>query len=242
MTDQFADDAGEVGLPHHEHRDVTGGWLRPAVFGAMDGLVSNVGLIAGMAGGSDSPKTVALAGAAGLVAGAFSMGAGEYVSVRSQAELAAAEIERERLELERRPGAEAAELEAVFVRQGVDADTARRVVEQLSRDPETALEVHTLIELGVTPRELPSATLAAGSSFLAFAFGALIPLLPYLLGYDSIALAIGLTVVSLFACGALVSRVTSRTWWFSGLRQAAIGAAAAGLTYLLGQFVGSGLG
>jgi VIT1/CCC1 family predicted Fe2+/Mn2+ transporter len=232
----------------HEHRDVNGGWLRPVVFGAMDGLVSNIGLIAGVAGGTgaagsaDATQAVALAGLAGLLAGAFSMGAGEYVSVKSQAELAAAEMEVERRALQRIPEAEAAELEAVFTSRGVDPETARRVVEQLSADPETALEVHTLTELGVTPDAVPSATLAAGSSFLSFAVGALIPLVPYLLGVDSLLLAVAVTVSSLFVCGALVSRVTSRSWWFSGIRQAAIGAAAAGVTYLLGQAVGTGLG
>src|SRR5215210_2014806 len=119
----------------HEHADVTGGWLRPAVFGASDGLVSNFALIAGVAGGTTNSEIVLLAGMAGLVAGAFSMAAGEYVSVRSQAEHAAAEIETERNEIEKRPLAEERELAAMYVAKGLDAGLARQVASQLSRDP-----------------------------------------------------------------------------------------------------------
>jgi VIT1/CCC1 family predicted Fe2+/Mn2+ transporter len=228
---------------HHDHRDVQGGWLRPAVFGAMDGLVSNAALMAGVAGGSSgNTSAVALAGLAGLAAGAFSMAAGEYVSVRSQAELAAAEIEVERRELLARPEAEAAELVELYVGRGLPRPLAEQVVAELSKDPATALAIHTREEIGIDPHDLPSPFVAAGSSFLAFALGALIPLLPYLLGIDSLALSQALAVVSLFICGALVSRVTTRSWWFSGARQAAIGVAAGLVTYGLGSLVGTGLG
>jgi VIT1/CCC1 family predicted Fe2+/Mn2+ transporter len=227
---------------HHDHRDVTGGWLRPTVFGAMDGLVSNAALMAGVAGGAQSSTTIVLAGLAGLAAGAFSMAAGEYISVRSQAEMAAAEIEIERAEIAARPEAEAAELVALYVARGVPRPLATKVVEEISKDPEMALEVHTREEIGLHPQDLPSPWIAAGSSFASFAVGALIPVLPYLLGLDSLLVSQGLAVVSLFVCGALVSRVTTRTWWYSGLRQAAIGAVAGLLTFGLGSLVGTGLG
>ncbi|WP_242887208.1 VIT1/CCC1 transporter family protein [Actinomadura litoris] len=224
---------------HHQHRDVSGGWLRPAVFGAMDGLVSNFALIAGMAGGQGGQKVVLLAGLAGLAAGAFSMAAGEYVSVASQSELAQAEIEVERLELARHPAAEERELAEVFEARGVDPATAAEVARQLSRDPDEALEVHTREELGVTPGDLPSPVLAAGSSFLSFAVGALLPVLPYLLGASSLWPAAVLAALGLFCAGALVSRVTSRAWWYGGLRQLAFGGAAAAITYGVGALIGA---
>ncbi|WP_218566674.1 VIT1/CCC1 transporter family protein [Vallicoccus soli] len=227
---------------HHEHRDVTGGWLRPAVFGAMDGLVSNAALIAGVAGGGAAPRTVVLAGVAGLASGAFSMAAGEYTSVASQRELTRAELDVERRELLRNPEAERAELAAVYVARGVDPDLADRVAAQLSRDPEQALEVHAREELGVDPGDLPSPALAAGSSFASFALGALVPLLPYLLGARALALAVAAALAGLFLCGAVVGRITARPWWWTGGRQLVLGALAAGLSWLLGGLVGAGLG
>ncbi|GLW22382.1 MULTISPECIES: VIT1/CCC1 transporter family protein [Microbispora] len=225
---------------HHQHRDVTGGWLRPAVFGAMDGLVSNFALIAGVAGGTAETRIIALAGIAGLAAGAFSMAGGEYVSVASQRELAEAEIDVERRELERHPEAEEAELAQMYVQRGVDPETAREVARQISRDPEEALAVHTRAELGVDPGDLPSPLLAAGSSFLSFAFGALVPLLPYLIGARSLWISAAASMVALFVAGAVVSRVTARSWWFSGLRQLVVGAVAAALTWGLGSLIGTG--
>ncbi|NKZ07493.1 VIT1/CCC1 transporter family protein [Actinomadura latina] len=230
---------GVVPEHHHQHRDVTGGWLRPAVFGAMDGLVSNFALIAGVAGGRADQKVVLLAGLAGLAAGAFSMAAGEYISVASQAELAEAEIEVERLELARHPVAEERELAEVFEARGVDPETAAEVARQLSRDPDEALEVHTREELGVTPGDLPSPVLAAGSSFLSFAVGAVLPVLPYLLGATSLWPAAIVAALGLFLAGALVSRITARPWWFGGARQLLFGTAAAGITYGVGALIGS---
>jgi VIT1/CCC1 family predicted Fe2+/Mn2+ transporter len=226
----------------HEHRDVTGGWLRPSVFGAMDGLVSNFALIAGVAGGGVSPSTVVLAGLAGLAAGAFSMAAGEYTSVASQSELAMAEIESERRELAENPGGEAAELAQTYVRRGVEPELAREVARQIARNHEVALEVHAREELGLTPQDLPSPLLAAGSSFASFAVGALLPVLPYLLGATSLIPALIVSLVGLFAAGAVVARVTARSWWYSGTRQLLLGAAAAALTYLVGALVGTGVG
>ena len=232
--------------PADHHRDVTGGWLRPAVFGARDGLVSNFALMAGVAGGTAAAgggrAPVVLAGLAGLAAGAFSMAAGEYTSVASQAELAEREFENERLELDRNADGEAKELAEIWVRRGVDLELAEEVARQLGRNPEAALEVHAREELGLAPGELPNPWLAAASSFLAFAVGAMIPLLPYVFGAQTLVAAATLSVVGLFAAGVLVSRVTARSWWFSGLRQLAVGVLAAAVTFGVGHLVGTSLG
>ncbi|WP_377274380.1 VIT1/CCC1 transporter family protein [Peterkaempfera sp. SMS 1(5)a] len=226
----------------HSHRDVNGGWLRPAVFGAMDGLVSNVALMTGVVGGDASRTTVVLAGLAGLAAGAFSMAAGEYTSVASQRELVEAELEVERRELRHNPHDELAELAELYVARGVEPALAAEVARQLSADPERALEIHAREELGVDPNDLPSPLLAAVSSFVAFALGALLPLLPYLLGASSLLPALAVALLGLFVCGAVVSRVTARSWWYSGLRQLLLGGSAAGVTFLLGRLIGSGIG
>lgn len=229
----------EIERVEHEHRDVAGGWLRPAVFGASDGLVSNFALIAGVTGGSDDTNVVLLAGLAGLAAGAFSMAAGEYVSVRSQAEQSQSEIEIERLELERRPRAEERELAEMYVSKGLDPDLAQEVARQLSRDPQTALDVHVREELGINAADLPSARLAATSSFVAFAVGAAVPVLPYLFGAQGVLPSLVLTLIGLFLCGAFVTRLTPRPWWYGGARQMLIGAAAAAVTYGIGTAVGT---
>ncbi|MGQ4515981.1 VIT1/CCC1 transporter family protein [Streptomyces sp. DW26H14] len=226
---------------NHTHRDVTGGWLRPAVFGAMDGLVSNLALMTGVAGGAVSTHTVVITGLAGLAAGAFSMAAGEYTSVASQRELVEAELAVERAELRRNPGDELDELAALYVSRGVQPGLARQVAEQLSADPEQALEIHAREELGIDPEDLPSPTVAALSSFGSFALGALLPVLPFLLGAASLWPSVLLALAGLFACGALVARVTARSWWFSGVRQLALGGAAAALTYGLGAVLGASL-
>ena len=232
--------------PADHHRDVTGGWLRPAVFGAMDGLVSNFALMAGVAGAAAATgagqKSVLLAGLAGLAAGAFSMAAGEYVSVASQAELAEQEFENERIELRRNAEGEAKELAQIWVRRGVDLELAEKVAEQLGRNPEAALEVHAREELGLAPGELPNPWVAASSSFLAFALGALIPLLPFMFGATNLIPAAVLSVIGLFAAGAVVSRVTARNWLFSGTRQLVVGVLAAAVTYGFGHLVGSVVG
>ncbi len=225
----------------HEHSDVTGGWLRPAVFGASDGLVSNFALIAGVTGGSSDSKTVLLAGLAGLAAGAFSMAAGEWISVRSQAEQAEAEIELERREIARNPGGEQIELAQMYVVKGLEPELAREVARQLSRDPDTALDVHVREELGIDLDSLPSAWLAAGSSFVAFALGAFLPVLPYLLGATTLAPALVLTLAGLFLCGAFVTRLTPRPWWYGGGRQVLVGVVAGAVTFAFGSLVGAGL-
>src|SRR4051794_16404782 len=227
---------------HHQHRDVTGGWLRAAVFGVMDGLVSTFALIAGVAGAGTAGRTVALAGFAGLVAGAFSMATGEYTSVATQTELTRAEIAVERTELDARPEAELAELTELYRTRGLDPDLARQVAEQLSRDPELTWRVHAREELGVDPDALPSPWIAAGSSFASFTVGGLLPLLPYLLGTDSLVAAAVLAAVGLFAAGALTARFTARPWIYTGLRQLLLGVAAATLTYWIGSAIGTGTG
>ena len=232
--------------PADHHRDVTGGWLRPAVFGAMDGLVSNFALMAGVAGGTAAAggdrAAVVLAGLAGLAAGAFSMAAGEYTSVASQSELAEQEFENERLELSRNAEGEAKELAQIWVRRGVDLELAEEVARQLGRNPEAALEVHAREELGLAPGELPNPWVAAGSSFLAFALGALIPLLPYMFGAQTLVISAVLSVIGLFVAGVLVSRVTARSWYFSGFRQLFVGVLAAVVTFGVGHLVGTSLG
>ncbi|AZM62840.1 MULTISPECIES: VIT1/CCC1 transporter family protein [unclassified Streptomyces] len=227
---------------NHTHRDVNGGWLRPAVFGAMDGLVSNLALMTGVAGGDVSRQTIILSGLAGLAAGAFSMAAGEYTSVASQRDLVEAELNVERRELRKYPKDEEAELAALYESRGVETGLAREVARQLSKDPEQALEIHAREELGIDPGELPSPTVAAVSSFGSFAVGALLPVLPYLLGASSLWPAVLVALLGLFLCGALVARVTARSWWYSGLRQLALGGAAAGVTYALGTFFGTAIG
>jgi vacuolar iron transporter family protein len=228
----------------HEHGDVTGGWLRPAVFGAMDGLVSNFALIAGVVGGTSGghSSAVVLAGLAGLAAGAFSMAAGEYTSVASQAEYTQAEIEVERREISLRPAAEEAELAQMYVERGISPELAAAMAAQIHLDPELAVEVHTREELGVDPDNLPSPMVAAGSSFVSFAVGALLPVLPYLLGAHTMLPALVISLLALFGCGALVSRVTTRSWWYGGLRQLLLGGVAAALTFLIGDLVGTAIG
>lgn len=224
---------------HHSHRDVTGGWLRPAVFGVMDGLVSNFALIAGVAGGNVAQHTVVLTGLAGLVAGAISMATGEYTSVASQSELARAEIQVEREEIEARPRAELNELAMMYEKRGVDSETARRVAEQLSSDPEQVWRVHAREELGIDPDDLPSPWTAAFSSLGSFTVGALIPVLPYLLGLNSLLVAAICAATGLFTAGVITSRFTSRKWWYSGLRQMLLGVFAAVVTFGVGKIIGT---
>ena len=180
----------------HRHRDVSGGWLRPTVFGTVDGLVTNASLIAGLGGGGVPAHTVVLTGVAALVAGAFSMGTGEYVSVTNQNELVHAEVAVERRMHARFPAAEQAELADTFCGYGADKETAARMAAAVSRDPDTALRVHTREELGVDPDSLPSAVVAGGSSLVAFSAGALLPLLPYLIGLAFLAATLAVTAVA----------------------------------------------
>jgi VIT1/CCC1 family predicted Fe2+/Mn2+ transporter len=223
----------------HQHRDVSGGWLRPAVFGAMDGLVTNVSLIAGVGAGGATPHVIVLTGLAGLAAGAFSMATGEYVSVSSQNELVAAEVRKERFELEHNPDAERSELAEMVELWGVTPELARAVAEQVSTHPESALGLHVREELGVDHGDLPSPVTAAAASLVTFAAGALIPLLPYLLGLPNLAVALGLAAVAAFLGGGMVARLTDRPFLRGAARQLLLGTVAAGITYLIGHLVGT---
>ena len=224
----------------HHHADVSGGWLRAATFGAMDGLVTNIALIAGVGGGGVGRHTLILTGVAGLVAGAISMGLGEYTSVRTQNEQVGAELDKELRELEVNPEGEADELVAMWTARGLPEPLARQVADVLKADPREALRVHAQEELGVVPDELPSPWTAAFSSLVCFAVGAVIPLLTYLIGFDSLIAALAVGGVGLFAAGVLVARFTGRGWVRSGLRQLLLGAFAAGVTYLIGVLIGVG--
>ena len=226
----------------HHHADVSGGALRAATFGAMDGLVTNIALIAGVGGGGAGRGTLVLTGVAGLVAGAISMAIGEYTSVRTQNEQVAAELAKELRELTVNPEGEADELVGMWVARGLPEPLARQVADVLKAHPDQALRVHAQEELGVVPDELPSPWTAAGSSFVCFAAGALIPLLTYLLGFDSLWLALAVGGLGLFTVGAVVGRFTARPWWKGGLRQLALGALAAAVTYGVGTLIGVSAG
>jgi VIT1/CCC1 family predicted Fe2+/Mn2+ transporter len=212
----------------------------------MDGLVSNFALITGVFAGSAAmthdTKPVILAGLAGLAAGAFSMAVGEYTSVASQSEFIQAQVDVERREIAQHNRIEQAELAERFVALGIEPDTAAQAAKSIHADPETALEIHSLTEFGVRPGNYPSPIVAAVSSLISFAIGALIPLLPLLLGVVTVLPTVAASLVALFVCGAVVTRITAKHWLFGGLRQLLLGAAAAGLTYVVGDLVGASLG
>lgn len=228
----------EVG---HTHADVSGGALRASVFGAMDGLVTNIALVAGVGAAGASPRFVVLTGLSGLVAGAFSMAMGEYTSVRTQNEQVDREWEKESEEIRQNPEAEEAELAEMLQEMGMSAGTAETASREIHSDVERAALVHVTQELGMDPRELPSPKVAAISSFIMFSIGAIVPLIPYLLGFTSLFAALGLGGVGLLVAGGLASLATVVPWWFSALRQLAFGTVAAGATYLVGMALGVGV-
>jgi VIT1/CCC1 family predicted Fe2+/Mn2+ transporter len=226
---------------HHAHRDVTGGWLRPATFGVMDGLVSNFSLVAGVVGGGASGQAVVLTGLAGLVAGACSMAAGEFTSVASQRDLMQAEIAIERRELAHNPDAELHELTKMYEGKGLGPELAAEAARQITAQPDIAWRVHVREELGVDPDDLPSPWLAAGSSFLAFAIGAVIPLLTFILGASGVLPALILSALGLMVTGGIVARLTARPSWTGASRQLLLGMLSAAITYGVGLLVGTGL-
>jgi vacuolar iron transporter family protein len=226
---------------HHGHRQVSGGWLRASVFGAMDGLVTNTSLIAGVGGGGASHTFLVVGGLAGLVAGAFSMAAGEWTSVHTQNAMVARELDSERYELLRRPEAEKAELAQMLVRHGLSEETARAAASEIAADADLALRFHAREELGIDPDALPSPRVAAGSSFLSFAVGAFIPLLPLLAGFTALWLTLVCAGVAAVAGGAFVSRLTNERPLRGALTQLAMVAAATGATYGLGHLIGGAL-
>ncbi len=226
------------------HRGMrAGGNLRAAVFGINDGLVSNMSLILGVAGADVGANTIVLSGIAGLLAGAFSMAAGEYVSVRSQREMYEHQIGLERNELAEYPEEEAEELALIYAARGMPKDQAIDLARRTIADPDKALDTLSREELGLNPDDLGSPWGAASSSFVSFAIGAGVPLVPFAFASGNKALlgAVGFTGVALFAIGAVISLFTGRSARRDGLRMLGIGAAAGGITFLIGKLMGVAL-
>lgn len=224
----------------HEHRDVTSGSARAAIFGISDGLVSNVGLILGVAGASVDPSVVRVAGLAGLIAGAISMGAGEYNSMRVQTELLQRELDLERRMLEKHPTAETVELAEIYQARGLPEEEARSLSEAVMQDPEVALATHAREELGIDPQQLGSPVGAAVSSFLAFSVGALVPLVPWFFGGGTAAIVTSLVLAAVVAVavGLATASFTGRSWLKTVARQLAFTIIPAGVTYAIGSLVG----
>jgi VIT1/CCC1 family predicted Fe2+/Mn2+ transporter/rubrerythrin len=225
------------------HRSARSGTLRATIFGVSDGLVSNLALVMGVAGASDQGGLILLAGVAGLLAGAFSMAAGEYISMQSQRELFERQIELERAELEAMPEEEERELAALYMAKGFTRGEADAIAARMFADPQHALDTLVREELGLDPDELGSPWGAAAGSFLAFGIGAAIPVFPYLVttGTTALVASLALSCVALFLVGAGVSLLTGRGLLFSGFRQLGIGVAAAAVTYAVGTVIGVGV-
>ena len=229
-------------MVEHHHRDLSGGLARAAVFGASDGLVSNVSLILGVAGADPGAGFVRLAGLAGLIAGAVSMAAGEYGSMKAQQELLERELEMERIELHRNPHVEMVELSQIYQSRGLDHDLSRELAERMMSDPERALETHAREELGIDPNALGSPIGAAVSSFVSFAAGALLPLLPWFFasGDRAILTSIVLGLVGAASMGVALAVFTEGSKLRLAARYAGIAAASAAITYAIGSAVGVG--
>lgn len=229
-------------IREHHHRNIQGGAARAAVFGMSDGLVSNVALVLGVAGGHPSADIVRLAGIVGLVGGAFSMAAGEYNSMRAQRELLERELELERTELDRRPEKERRELVQIYRSRGIDRQLAEKLATEMHRDPDLALETHAREELGIDPAELGSPIVAAATSFGTFAVGAVVPLVPWFLveGNSAIWSSVVLGLVACIAVGIGLSAFTGRSWVRTAARQLLVGVLAAGVPYVIGRAVGAG--
>ncbi|MFI5226629.1 MAG: VIT1/CCC1 transporter family protein [Candidatus Limnocylindrales bacterium] len=236
--------AGSDGRAERWHRSGQSGTLRAVIFGVSDGLVSNLSLVMGVAGAGADPHFILLSGIAGLLAGSFSMAAGEYISMQSQRELYQRQIALERAELEAMPEEEEAELATIYRSKGFSQAEARTIAHRIFQDPDTALDTLIREELGLDPDQLGSPIGAATGSFLAFAGGAVVPVIPYLFGGGDLAFRISLvaSLAVLFLVGAGVSLITGRGMLFSGLRQVALGAAAAAVTYTVGVVIGVTVG
>ena len=236
-----ADRARSMGRDERWHRSSQSGTLRAVIFGISDGLVSNTSLVMGVSGASTGDsRLVLLAGIAGLLAGAFSMAAGEYISMQSQRELYERQIALERAELEAMPEEEQAELAAIYRAKGFSAADADKIAAKLFQDPEHALDTLIREELGLDPDQLGSPWGAASGSFVAFAIGATVPVVPFLFGggLAVVAVSIALSLAAMFGVGVGVSLLTGRSALFSGFRQVVIGAAAAAVTFLVGRLIG----
>ena len=231
--------AGTGGTEHH-HRNIQGGTARAAVFGVSDGLVSNIALVLGMAGAGPAPGVVRLAGLVGLLGGAFSMAAGEYVSMKAQSELLQRELDLERTEIARRPENERRELAQIYRSRGVESAVADRLATEMMSDPELALQTHAREELGIDPDELGAPVHAAATSFGSFGVGALVPLVPWFFasGTTAIVASIVLGAVAAVVIGVLLARYTERPVVPSAVRQLGIAALAAGVPFAIGSAVG----
>ena len=227
------------------HRSAGGNALRAAVLGANDGLVSNFSLVMGVAGADLANQTILLTGVAGLLAGAISMALGEWISVQSSRELYQKQIATEREEIEQSPQEETEELALIYQARGLDEAPARQLAQQIMSNRETALQALSRDELGIDPEELGgSAWEAAITSFLLFALGAIIPVIPFLFlsGMTAVAVSALFSAVGLFIIGAAITLFTGRSIWSSGLRQVVFGLAAALVTYLIGRLIGVSIG
>lgn len=233
------DHGGLSPMAEHWHRADKSGTLRAAIFGVNDGLISNTALVMGFAGASAGRSAVLLAGFAGLLAGAFSMGAGEYISMANQREAFEREIAIEREEIRLRPEDEQRELELIYMAKGLPEEDARKIAARVMQDEQTALDTMVREELGLDPDDLGSPLRAAGSSFVAFSLGAVLVVLPYLftMGTTALTIALALFVVALVALGAGMARLNGRPIAASVLRQVVIGLLAAGTTYVLGSLL-----
>jgi vacuolar iron transporter family protein len=225
---------------HTRHRNVQGGASRAAVLGAGDGLITNVSLILGVAGASTAASPVRLAGVAGLLAGAFSMAAGELVSVRAQDELVQRELQVERREIAEHPNAERRELAGMYRAQGVSPEDAEAVASILSRYEQVAFDTHARLELGVDPKATGSAVQASVASFLSFAIGAFLPLIPWLFfgGTKAVIISICIGAVSAAALGIAIGAFTGRGMLKTAIRQLIAAIVAAGITFAVGRLLG----
>jgi VIT1/CCC1 family predicted Fe2+/Mn2+ transporter len=225
----------------HHHRNVQASSARAAVFGVSDGLVSNVALILGFAGASTNEALVRVAGFAGLLAGAVSMAAGEYISIKAQNELVVREIERERQSLIDEPFRETMELASLYEKRGLGPTQARRMATAVHADPDVALDVHAREELGVDPSDLPRPTIAAGVSFVAFALGAFLPLVPWLFGGGAAAVIASIVIGTIAAAvvGAVLAAFTERSKVRTAVRQVLVAAVACVFTSVVGMLLGA---
>ena len=239
------DDSVEPSIDHHHHhRDLQGGAARAAVFGASDGLVSNVSLILGVAGADSAQGLVRVAGLAGLIAGAVSMASGEYVSMKAQTELLERELDLERDQLAHNPHIEIAELALVYESRGIPAADALMMARSIMKDPDVALEVHAREELGIDPAQLGNPVEAAASSFVSFAAGAVLPLLPWFFGggTSAVVASIILGLLGTIAVGVALAQATGRPAFRTAGRQVLIATFAAGVTFLIGSLIGTEVG
>lgn len=241
MPRDTSPDDYELSDPHaydHSHANVSSGWLRASVFGAMDGLVSNIGLITGVAAAGAGPAIVVVTGVSGLIAGAISMALGEYTSVRTANEQVDAEVRTEREALSRNPEGEQAELAVLFTKFGMEAEVATLAASQVHTNDERALRVHLTHELGLNPDDKPSPWVAAISSFVFFSVGAIVPLVPFLFGSGELWLGLAFGGAGLLIAGGVAATFTRRNWLKGALRQLLFGGVAVAATFVIGTLLG----